>query len=105
MVTNHKMAKQIRELLSTLDKGVTVREVMRAAGTNHHQLKKWAGYKEGICPCFSGGGCDWAGCQSAHLFEDELPNGYAANYCSIVAPGVAKIVSGDYQPSKRQRSG
>ena len=103
---NFKVAKQIRELVSTLDKEVHIKDVMRAAGTSHYKMKQWPGYEEGICPAFSSGECDWGGCKCAHLLDNKLPNGYAESYCKSIAPGVAKIVSGQYEPeAKRQRRG
>ena len=40
------------------------------------------------------------------LFEKELPNGHAANFCCVISPRGAMIVSDDFEPAaQHSRSG
>ena len=70
-------------------------QVLRAAGTSHAKLAKWRGFgKHGICGAYSAGFCDFKGCKSAHLIDNELPAGYIKHYCNVIKPGVEKLVYG-----------
>ncbi len=83
------------------------RDIMRAAKTGHMALCKWDGWEYVICPAFSAGECSFARCKAAHLFGGETPSGYVARYCTIIKPGVKKVLVGDYEPrrtTKRQKN-
>ncbi len=74
---------------------VDFKEVMWEARTGHNKLKVWPSSDKGICPAFLQGLCTFWGCKAAHLYDSELPGGYATNYCTVIKLGVERVVVGD----------
>ena len=118
---NPRAPRAIVSLLAPLvqrDPNVTVRDICSAAGISPAEISTAEGFRgarhqeDRVCLHFLCGGCKYNGCMHAHLYESELPRGYAKTVEKALEPGVKRLLSGEQGPrdaygprQKRQRNG
>ncbi len=110
-VTNPRVDPSIKAALAPItdaNGSFKWKDLMRAANTQYRKLSSFKGYKTDICARYSSGFCFLEGCDAMHLFDNELPKGYAKGYCKIIKPGVEKmmneIADGNGKGNKRRRT-
>ena len=79
------------------EKGILImKKVVNAVKTT------WAKIGQGaICPNYVCGCCNFARCKAAHLYEREMPKGYAKFLYDKLHPGVVYLINRNESPNKR----
>ena len=81
------------------EKGIlSMKKVVNAAKTTWDKIGKGA-----ICANYACGCCNFARCKAAHLYEREMPKGYAKFLYEELHPGVVYLINRHDSPSKRPR--
>ena len=115
---NPRPASAITSLMRPLIQkfpAVTMTQVCRAAGVKVPDAGTAPGFRgpsheeDRVCLNYVCGNCAGNGCPHAHLWENELPRGYAENLVRMLRPGVDKLMATRELPvvrrQKRQRTG
>ena len=106
----HAPASLVAAVAPIAGSDTTFADVLRAAKSGHKKLAKLGGkdFNDNVCPQYSCGECTFQYCKSAHLYENEMPGGYAAKVGEVVKRGVAMAL-GDAEkvepPAKRHCPG
>ena len=81
------------------DKGnLSMKKVVNAAKTTWAKIGKGA-----ICANYACGCCNYTNCRAAHLYEREMPKGYAKFLYDELHPGVVYLINRQESPPKRRR--
>jgi hypothetical protein len=105
---NEKVSKLVEESLKPcrMENGkLQFGRIMQLSSTAYEDVVKWKGIKEGICAAFTAGYCGRDRCNRRHLWANELPSGYAKQFCSQIDDGIKKyLAEGAERASKRQKT-
>jgi hypothetical protein len=104
---NKKVSKIIEDALKPcrMENGrLQFGRIMQLSSMAYETIVKWKGIKEGICAAFTAGYCGHDRCNRRHLWANELPNGYAKQFCSQIDDGIKKyLAEGAERASNRQK--
>lgn len=91
---NPRVPSQLKALLAPLGPRIETRRLFEAAGTGYMRLSR--GKNDELrdnrpCPAYTCGYCPHRNCETEHLYDSELPSGYANWLVDELRPGVEKL--------------